>query len=116
MTTESMIPNTSAQYRTDKWTEWDIYNSKAIQVPSEQLPTGTEQPRTDWVTVNRARAKIVKTAISMHKWNLAPASERPYGDSNQTMQHIITDCSLGPMCTDRDLMRCNRNAKLWIRH
>ena len=69
-----------------------------------------------WVTLYRARAKVGKTASSMHTWNLAPTSECPCGEPNQTMQHIITDCPLGPVCTDRDLVRCNRNAKNWISH
>ena len=116
MTAESLRPNLSAQYRTDKWSEWDSLNNDAIQAPTEQLPTGTELPRKDWVTLNRARAKVGKTASSMHKWKLAPTSECPCGEPNQTMQHILTDCPLGPVCTDRDLVRCNRNAKNWISH
>ena len=116
MTAESLDPDLSAQYRTNKWSEWDSYDSNAVQSPIEELPTGTDLPRKDWVTLNRARAKVGKTASSLHKWNIAPTSECPCGEPKQTMQHILTECTLGPVCTDRDLIRCNRNAKAWISH
>ena len=116
MTAESLNPDLSAQYRTEKWSEWDSYDSNAVQSPREELPTGTDLPRKDWVTLNRARAKVGKTASSPHKWNITPTSECPCGELNQTMQHILTECTLGPVCTDKDLIRCNRNAKTWISH
>ena len=116
MTAESLDPDLSAQYRTEKWSEWDSYDSNAVQSPREELPTGTDLPRKDWVTLNRARAKVGKTASSLHKWNITPTSECPCGELNQTMQHILTECTLGPVCTDKDLIRCNRNAKTWISH
>ena len=115
MKAESLDPDTSSKHRTERWTQWDVYNNDAIQTPKEQLPSGTYLPRKDWVTLNRARAKVGKTASSLHKWKLAPTSECPCGNPNQTMQHILTDCNLGPICTDRDLLRSNRNAKSWIK-
>ena len=114
MTTENLDPDLSTQYRTDEWSQWDSYNSNAVQPPREELPAGTDLPRKDWVTLNRARAKVGKTASSLHKWNMAPTSECPCGEPKQTMEHILTDCPLGPVCTDRDLIRCNRNAIAWI--
>ena len=116
MTAESLDPDLSSHHRINEWSEWDSYQNYAIQAPREALPSGTDLPRKDWVTLNRARAKVGKTASTLHKWKLKPTSECPCGNPEQTMQHILTDCSLGPVCTDRDLIRCNRNAKSWICH
>ena len=114
MKVESLDPDLSSQHRINEWTQWDNYQNNAIQAPREALPSGTDLPRKDWVTLNRARAKVGKTASTLHKWKLSPTSECPCGDPEQTMQHILTDCPLGPVCTDRDLIKCNRNAKSWI--
>merc|ERR1712018_308556 len=110
MKVESLDPDLSSQHRINEWTQWDNYQNNAIQAPREALPSGTDLPRKDWVTLNRARAKVGKTASTLHKWKLSPTSECPCGDPEQTMQHILTDCPLGPVCTDRDLIKCNRNA------
>ena len=114
MKVESLDPDLSSQHRINEWTQWDNYQNNAIQAPREALPSGTDLPRKDWVTLNRARAKVGKTASTLHKWKLSPTSECPCGDPEQTMQHILTDCPLGPVCTDRDLIKCNRNSKSWI--
>ena len=116
MTAESLNPDLATKYRTDQWTQRDTCNNNAIQPPKEALPNGTDIPRKDWVALNRARAKVGKTASTLHKWKLAETSECPCGSPNQTMQHVLTDCSLGPVCTDRDLLMCNRHAKTWLRH
>ena len=116
MTAESLDPEHLPQHRVDRWTEWDNHDSNAIQAPREELPSGTDLPRKDWVTLNRARAKVGKTASNLHRWGFAPTSECPCGNPNQTMQHLLQECSLGPFCSDRDLRTCNRHAKNWIRH
>ena len=116
MTAESLDPGLVPQHRIDRWTEWDNHDNNAIQAPREELPSGTDLPRKDWVTLNRARAKVGKTASNLHKWGFASTSECPCGNPNQTMQHILQDCSQGPFCSDRDLRMCNRHAKNWIRH
>ena len=116
MTAESLNPDLATKYRTDQWTQRDTCNNNAIQPPKEALPNGTDIPRKDWVALNRARAKVGKTASTLHKWKLAETSKCPCGSPNQTMQHVLTDCSLGPVCTDRDLLMCNRHAKTWLRH
>jgi len=79
-----MNPDLSAQYRTSKWSEWDSYDSNAVQSPREEITTGIDFLRKDWVSLNRVRAKVGKTASSLHKWNSAPTSECTCGEPKQT--------------------------------
>ena len=117
MTTESLDPNVSANYRLDQWRQWDsLQPDEAIQDPREQLPTGTSLSRRDWVTLNRARAKVGRTGKNLLKWGLADTSECPCGNPVQTMEHILRDCKLGPSCTDTDLLESNTKAKLFIQY
>ena len=117
MTVESLHPEQSASCRLEKWNEWDCSTTNdAIQAPREQLPTGTDLPRKSWVTLNRARAKVGKTTSSLHKWGLAPNSECPCGHPKQTVDHILSECTLGPHCTDFDLRDCTETAQAWMTH
>ena len=117
MTVESLHPEQSASCRLEKWNEWDCSpTNNATQAPREQLPTGTGLPRKSWVTLNRARAKVGKTASSLHKWGLAPNSECPCGHPKQTVDHILSECTLGPHCTDLDLRDCTETARAWMTH
>ena len=59
-TVESLDPNLSAFWRRKAWNELEIYPNEAIQPLIEELPTGTDLQRKDWVSLNRARAKVVK--------------------------------------------------------
>ncbi|GFR95038.1 ATP-dependent RNA helicase p62-like [Elysia marginata] len=89
---------------------------EAIQPPKEQLPPGRELQRKDWVTLNRARANVGMTASTLHKWKLRPDSECPCGNQNQTKDHILSECTEGPHCTDQDLRDCTDAAQAWITH
>ena len=104
---ESIQPDHSANHRITKWKEWDSSPNLTVPPPREQLAPGTELQRKDWVTLNRARAKLGKTASTLHKWNLKPSGECQCGHLNQTMDHILSECTEGPHCTDQDLMECN---------
>ena len=115
MTIKSLNPMESAAYRLEHWREIDNYPpSGAIQNPCESLPEGTNLCRRDWVTLNRARAGVGRTGDNLRKWGLAPSAECLCGHPYQTMQHILSDCSLGPVCSDLDLFECNRTALQWI--
>ncbi|GFS08935.1 hypothetical protein ElyMa_006607900 [Elysia marginata] len=94
----------------------DNTTNEAIQPPKEQLTPGRELQRKDWVTLNRARAKVGKTASTLHKWKLRPNSECPCGNQNQTMDHILSECTEGPHCTNQDLRDCTDAAQAWITH
>ena len=74
-TVESLDSNLSAFWRLKAWNELETYPNEAIQPPIEELPTGTNLQRKDWVSLNRARAKVGRTASTLHKWKLAPSSE-----------------------------------------
>ncbi|GFS26736.1 endoglucanase [Elysia marginata] len=58
-TVESVQPDQDASHRLELWNTWDNTTNEAIQPPKEQLPSGRELQRKDWVTLNRARAKDV---------------------------------------------------------
>ncbi|GFR65806.1 LOW QUALITY PROTEIN: retrovirus-related Pol polyprotein from type-1 retrotransposable element R1 4 [Elysia marginata] len=103
--------NQAASHRLELWNTWDNTTNEAIQPPKEQLPSGRELQRKDWVTLNRARAKVGKTASTLHKWKLRPNSECPCGHQNQTMDHILSECTEGPHCTDQDLRDCTDAAQ-----
>ena len=117
MTIHSLDPEQSANHRLEKWREWDHYPPNgAIQSPNEQLPSGTTLPRKDWVTLNRARTRVGKTGNNTYNWGLSSTSECLCGHPVQTMEHILRDCGLGPICTDQDLLNTNEAAKQWIQY
>ncbi|XP_042856735.1 uncharacterized protein LOC122243293, partial [Penaeus japonicus] len=99
------LPNITPQsYRLSKWNEIDPHTTNvALPDPSECLPPGTELPRVQWVTLNRARAKVARTGDNMVKWGHSVNPECPCGAEIQTMEHIMSSCSLSPTCTDNDL-------------
>ncbi|GFR75006.1 sodium/glucose cotransporter [Elysia marginata] len=115
-TVESVQPDQAASHRLELWNTWDNTTNEAIQPPKEQLPSGRELQRKDWVTLNRARAKVGKAASTLHKWKLRPNSECPCGNQNKTMDHILSECTEGPHCTDQDLRDCTDAAQAWITH
>ncbi|GFR73303.1 ATP-dependent RNA helicase p62-like [Elysia marginata] len=110
-TVESVQPDQAASYRLELWNTWDNTTNEAIQPPKEQLPSGRELQRKDWVTLNRTRAIVGKIASTLHKWKLRPNSECPCGNQNQTMDHIQSECTEGPHYTDQDLRDCTDAAQ-----
>ena len=115
-TVKSIHPDDSASCRVEIWENWDNTPSEAVQRPREHLPTGTNLPRKHWVSLNRARAKVGKTASTLHKWKFRPSSECPCGNPKQTVDHILSECTEGPHCTDQDLRDCTDKAQAWITH
>ena len=85
---ESVNPEHAAIYRPLKWREWDNLVSGAVEDPKEELPNGTELQRKEWV-LNRARAKVGRTADNLKKWGLSATSMCSCGSQDQTMQHIL---------------------------
>ncbi|GFR75289.1 ATP-dependent RNA helicase p62-like [Elysia marginata] len=115
-TVESIQPHQAASHRLELWNTLDNTRNEAIQPLKEQLPSGRELQRKHWVTVNRARGKVGRTASTLHKWKLRPNSECPCGNQNQTMDHIPSECTEGPHCTDQVLRDCTDAAQAWITH
>ena len=86
----------------------------ALPEPTEALPPGTHLPRSEWVTLNRARAKVGKTGSNLLRWGYAATAECPCGAETQTIEHILTSCPQGPHCTDEDLRVVNHAARHWL--
>ena len=116
MTEEGIDPNHAETFRLFTWKEWDNYTNEAVQYPKEELPSGTKLPRNEWVTLNRARAKLGRTADTMNKWGLAESGECVCGFPAQTMVHIIKDCTAGTNYTDQDLDACSPVAMGWVQY
>ena len=116
MTTEGLHRDHANLYRLETWKEWDSCSSDAIHGPAEELPSGTRLPRSQWVALNRARAKVGRTGSNLHRWGLAPSSRCMCGSPNQTMEHILSGCELGPTCSDMDLRACNSDAQEWTQY
>ena len=102
-------------YKLQKWQEKDPPSPNgALPDPSESFPSGSDLPRRDWVTLNRARSKVGKTGDNLLKWGFAADAECHCGAVTQTMEHIMTACPLGPSCTDNDLKVANDTARRWL--
>ena len=85
-----------------------------IPEPSETLPLGSTLDRKDWVALNRARSGVGRTRDNLVRWGLADDTACPCGEEVQTMTHILHECTLGPSCSNQDLMEANQTAMQWI--
>ena len=115
-TVESLDSHLSAFQRLKAWNELETYPNQATQPPIEELPTGTDLQRKDWVLLNKGRAKVGKMAGTLHKWKLTPSSECTCEHPNQKVNYILSECPQGPHCTDQDLRKCNETARVWTTH
>ena len=116
-TCNSLNPESSSVYRLGRWREWNAEsNNISRPEPNERLPSGTELSRPEWVTINRARAKVGRTQSNLYKWKLAGSAECQCGHPSQTMNHILEECKLGPHCTEEDLWENNEFAQNWIKY
>ena len=103
-------------YKLRRWSEMEMENtSESLPLPAEQIPAGSELSRKLWATLNRARAKVCKTADNLHRWGLAASSACPCGEAVQTIEHLLTTCPLGPTCSDGDLRDATDTAHHWTR-
>ena len=107
---------TAAARRLERWVDNDPGpDLRSLPLPAENLPKGTHLARKDWVTLNRARTRVGRTNDNLYRWGLAPDPSCPCGEPVQTMEHILTTCSLSPSCSDQDLLEANDAALNWIR-
>ena len=88
--------------------------NEALPEPKEELPPGSELPRRDWVTLNRARAKVGKTRDNLHRWGYTQDTQCPCGAELQTMAHILDECPLSVPSSDADLRDASATAREWI--
>ena len=109
------LSSTLPSYRLQMWREADPHlTNAALPEPNEALPTGTHLPRSEWVTLNRARAKVAKTGDNLLKWGYSTTAKCPCGAEAQTIEHILTSCPQGPHCSDWDLRAANDTARRWL--
>ena len=95
-----------SSFRSRRWNEALIEaqnNNEALPEPKEMLPAGSELPRKEWVTLNRARSKVAKTRDNLLKWGLVQDAACPCGTAEQTIAHLLSDCPLSVPCSDVDL-------------
>ena len=88
--------------RAAEWTntKWDMeYSANALSLhafipkPSSR-PLGMGLPRAAWVKLNRLRSGVGRFCSSMYKWGLAPLANCECGASEQTADHIISQCPI----------------------
>ena len=57
-------------------------------------PVGMGLLQTAWVELSRLRNGVEQLYLSMHKWGLAPSSNYKCGASEQTADHVLTECPI----------------------
>ena len=115
MTVKELEPPDLSKYRLQKWRERDTQaTNNALPNPSEDLPCGFSLTRKKWVTLNRGRTKVGRTRDNLQRWGYTNSAECPCGELNQTMNHILGSCPLGPTCLDIDLELANDTALQWV--
>ena len=113
-TTLGLEGRSPAKHRLEQWELWDRPAAYAsVPPPSESLPNGSSFKRNEWVALNRARAKVGRTNNNLHKWGLVTQPTCPCGKPIQTMDHILREFTMGPHCTDQDLLDANQTAAQW---
>ena len=81
MTILSLEKSTAAARRIERWLENDPGRDlRSLPLPAENLPKGTHLTRKDWVTLNRARARVGRTNDNLYRWGLALDPSCPCGE------------------------------------
>ena len=88
--------------RAAEWTntKWDMeYSANALSLhafipKASSRPLGMGLPRAAWVKLNRLRSGVGRFCSSMYKWGLAPLANCECGASEQTADHIISQCPI----------------------
>ena len=81
-------------------TKWDMeYSANALSlhafIPKANSRTlGMGLPKAAWVKLNRLRSGVGRFCSSMYKWGLAPLANCECGASEQTADHIISQCPI----------------------
>ena len=88
--------------RAAEWTntKWDMeYSANALSfhafiTKASSRPLGMGLPRAAWVKLNHLRSGVGRFCSSMYKWGLAPLANCECGASEQTADHIISQCPI----------------------
>ena len=98
-----------------QWREADrLPLNESLPELSENLPSVSSFSRKDWIALNRARARVGKTGDNLAKWGLIEGTACSCGEQIQTMDHILRRYTLGPSCSNQDLLEANHAALRWI--
>ena len=85
----------AAQWTNTKWSmEYSSYSSAlhAFIPKVSSRPLGMSLPRAAWVRLNRLRSGVGRFGSFIYKWGLAPFSNCECGATEQTADHIISQC------------------------
>ena len=114
MTVDGLQGSSSETFQLRRWKDNDVSNNDALPEISVSLPSGKDLPRREWACLNRARAKVAKTADNLMRWGIQPSAECPCGEEIETLRHLQHECPLGPRVTDHDLKVANNAARDWL--
>ena len=108
----------SRSWLSTRWNEeWrDAEHSRLhsfINTP-DHVP-GQDLPRRQWTTYNRIRTGVGRFGEAMKRWGLKSTSECECGAQNQSVQHIMDDCTMHrPPNGERGLTDLDEDTRIWL--
>ena len=76
---------------------------------------GQDLPRRQWTTYNRIRTGVGRFGEAMKRWGLKSTSECECGAPNQSVQHIMDDCTMHrPPNGERGLTDLDEDTRTWL--
>ena len=76
---------------------------------------GQDLPRRQWTTYNRIRTGVGRFGEAMKRWGLKSTSECECGAPNQSVQHIMDDCTMHrPPNGERGLTDLDEDTRIWL--
>jgi hypothetical protein len=88
--------NSNFSYNEIWKSEWDVCslsNKDLISDPSNEVP-GFNLPRRIWSLLNRIRTGHGRTNSMLFKWNSVDSPNCECGESEETVEHLINNCSI----------------------
>ena len=125
---KSFLPSTTPLNTTATHARLQMWNDSLTAVPSttkmdmpvtECLPPGAEEPWQKWKCLNRLRAGVGRSKVSLKKWGYTTGSTMcDCGTEPQTMQHLLHCPLLEDDCTVSDLAtntgKAQKCVKQWL--
>ena len=87
----------ASEWTNHKWkTEYceNNFRLRAFVLGTGARPVTMGLPRATWVKLNRLGIGVGRFHSSMHKWGLAPSPNCECGASEQTADHVLTECPI----------------------
>ena len=77
--------------------------------------SGQDLPRRQWTIYNRIRTGVGRFGEAMKRWGLKSTSECECGAPNQSVQHIMDDCTMHrPPNGERGLADLDEDTRIWL--